>query len=505
MWKKGIATRPHVGEIRTMSDEQDPPALSLRPRKKPVEDEAAAAAKDTQAEKPKLSLKSKTSGDATEAPTLSLKPKSAEPAPATPAPAEPAAAPTKPRVKPKLSIKLGDDAKKEPVAAQTPAPAPEAEKPAEPAPEAKPRLKPKLSLGTDAAAEKSAAAKPVEVPAIAPELPPPPSATESDPAVEEAPVVEHRDETNPAVDPAVQEALKKAKAEKPKLKLNISKPADTLEKETKPASAAVPPDLPPPPGKGSANLPPPVPVVTDDNGKSATTPPMPLPEEEDIDDDDDDDSEAPVRKRMRPEQRPIFKIAVILIGVLLVGAIGAGGYMVYNMMFGLDEFVPPAPSVATTPEESPPVDLTGASSLAGKMIEKAQNAADAIGQTTEAVKEAAGAFGEDGNEADDALSDAEALVSSPNAESPSEVIDNTSEPVTPTAVQPTQAFQDWVSGAVISGVREGSEPRAFINNLLVKIGDPVDAQLGITFDNVDAEGNLVIFKDRTGAIVGKRY
>ena len=39
----------------------------------------------------------------------------------------------------------------------------------------------------------------------------------------------------------------------------------------------------------------------------------------------------------------------------------------------------------------------------------------------------------------------------------------------------------------------------------MKQGDTVDSQLGITFDSVDAERNLVIFKDATGAIVGKRY
>ncbi len=62
-----------------------------------------------------------------------------------------------------------------------------------------------------------------------------------------------------------------------------------------------------------------------------------------------------------------------------------------------------------------------------------------------------------------------------------------------------------MSDAVITSVREGSEPRAFINNIFVKQGDTVDAQLRITFDSVDAERNLVIFKDTTGAIVGKRY
>lgn len=67
-----------------MSDEQDPPALSLRPRKKPADDEAAADSKDAQTEKPKLSLKPKTDSASSEAPSLSLKPKTAEPAKESP-------------------------------------------------------------------------------------------------------------------------------------------------------------------------------------------------------------------------------------------------------------------------------------------------------------------------------------------------------------------------------------------------------------------------------------
>ena len=359
--------------------------------------------------------------------------------------------------------------------------------------ESKPRLKPKLSLGTDDATEKPEAEKPADpAPAPAPEPPPavsePPAIAEEAPVTKTAPEVEHSDESNPALDPAVLEALKKAKAEKPKLKLNISKTADTPESEAKSADAA-PPNLPPPSAKDPSNLPPPVPVVTDENGKSATTPPMPLPSEDDVDDDDDDDSEAPARKRLRPEQRPIFKVAVVVIIFLLIGALGAGGYMAYNIMFGgPDEVATPA-----TPVSAPPAttESAGPSSVAGQLIQQAQDAAAAHDDVTDAVDTAI-----DGD-----VPVEDTLV----AETPRVIIDTSVESVTPTAVQPSQAFQTWVSSAVISGVRESTEPRAFINSLLVKRGDTVDAQLGIIFDNVDAERNLVIFKDRTGAIVGKRY
>ena len=63
----------------------------------------------------------------------------------------------------------------------------------------------------------------------------------------------------------------------------------------------------------------------------------------------------------------------------------------------------------------------------------------------------------------------------------------------------------WVSEARISGVREGDSPRAFINGILVRKGDMIEPQLGIVFDGVDPVRNLLIFRDDTGAIVGKKY
>lgn len=438
-----------------MSDEQDPPALSLRPRKKPADDDAVAGSCPTDAEKPILSLKPKAKAASLPAdtaekppPALSLKPKLAEP-----------------EVKP------------------TEAPAVEP---------VKPRLKPKLSLGTDSATIPSAEEQPAEPEPVPPVI---------EAAEQQPPVVEHRDESNPAIDPVVLEALRKAKTEKPKLKLSISKPVETVASEEIPEEPAEPApkiDLPPPPGfEKNSNLPPPVPVVTNELGESATAPPIPMPVDED--DDEDDDSEAPVRKRLRPEQRPIFKLVVVIIGIVLIGAIGAGGYMVYNIMFGEpDVFIKPtprSPPVVVTPAEpaaEPTAEPAGPRSTAGKLIQKAQDAAASHEEVTDAVNAA--------------MDDPETPAEVPVADTPEVTVDTApATPVPSAAVLPSQNFQAWVSSAVISGVREGSRPRAFINSILVEQGDMVNAQFGITFDRVDAERNLVIFKDRTGAVVGKRY
>lgn len=472
-----------------MSDESEPPALSLRPRKKPEDDTAGTGeGKDAGTAPPKLSLKPKSAekapapgagADATteEKPRLSLKPKAkpAEPAPAPAAPETP-----QPRAKPKLSIHTDSEP-----AATTPAAPPASESPPAADP-ASPRPKPKLSL----AASETASEEPVEPePTPESEAPPPP-------------VEIHRDETNPGIDPAVKEALKKAKSEKPKLKLTVSK-ADSA---ASPATPAKPPlqqssgfvgdaAAPPPPpsvaktADADPSLPPPLPVVTNAEADPATTPPLPPPAQLAEDNDEDDDSEAPARKRLRPEQRPIFKIAVMAVILLLIGGIGAGGYLVYTMFFASPELNPytaPLQAVSEpTPAETP---AEGPASMAGQLIEKAQGAVDAHNEVVEAANEAA------------EVTEASAATTSPQV-----TIDISDAPVAPTSVQPSAAFQDWVNNVVISGVAETSNPRAFINGVLVKRGDTVDHGLGIVFDDIDGDENLVLFKDASGALVGKRY
>lgn len=452
--------------------------MSLRPRKKPEDENSGAGeAKDAEKAAPKLSLKPKSTeqpaaGEATaqERPKLSLKPKTkpaetAAPAPAAETAPEPPAA--EPRAKPKLSIKTETEPVVE-TAAPEPAPT------EEPAPS---RPKPKLAMAPKEPGE--------ETPAAPESTPPTPPA---------APVETHRDETNPGIDPAVKEALKRAKSEKPKLKLTVSKA--TAPTET-PAADALPQqssgfvgDAPTPaPSTASPEadptLPPPLPVVTDGEADPATTPPLPPPSQLADDGDDDDDSEAPARKRLRPEQRPLFKIAVIAVVVLVLGGVAFGGYLVYNMFFAAPELNPYAAPLQAI-SEPPPAEEPA--SVAGQLIEQAQEAVAAHEEGVEAADEAA-----------------EVPAETPAATSPTVTLDLSDAPATPSVIEPSAAFRDWVNNVVISGVAETSNPRAFINGVLVKRGDTVDHGLGIVFDDVDPDENLVLFKDPTGAVVGKRY
>lgn len=67
------------------------------------------------------------------------------------------------------------------------------------------------------------------------------------------------------------------------------------------------------------------------------------------------------------------------------------------------------------------------------------------------------------------------------------------------------AFKAWVAQAKISGVFHGSPARALVNGRTFRSGQVADETLGITFDHLDDETKSIVFKDRTGATVARRY
>jgi hypothetical protein len=44
-----------------------------------------------------------------------------------------------------------------------------------------------------------------------------------------------------------------------------------------------------------------------------------------------------------------------------------------------------------------------------------------------------------------------------------------------------------------------------INGRLTRTGETVDSALGISFDSIDADRKQLLFKDRTGATVTRKY
>jgi predicted component of type VI protein secretion system len=76
------------------------------------------------------------------------------------------------------------------------------------------------------------------------------------------------------------------------------------------------------------------------------------------------------------------------------------------------------------------------------------------------------------------------------------------------ASEASPAFRSFVANAKIAGVFQGDPPKPaaiMLNGRLARAGEVVDPGLGVTFDSVEPEKKLIIFKDKAGATVTRRY
>jgi len=75
----------------------------------------------------------------------------------------------------------------------------------------------------------------------------------------------------------------------------------------------------------------------------------------------------------------------------------------------------------------------------------------------------------------------------------------------PSPVPPSVAFIIWVDRARISGLRTGETSKIIVNGLTVQPEQILDHSLGIVVESVDPATSIVRFRDRNGAIIGKRF
>lgn len=69
----------------------------------------------------------------------------------------------------------------------------------------------------------------------------------------------------------------------------------------------------------------------------------------------------------------------------------------------------------------------------------------------------------------------------------------------------TPAYKAFISNAKINSVIGGNSPKATINGRVIRPGEMVDGTLGIVLEGVDVEARQLIFKDKAGAVVARRY
>lgn len=408
----------------------------------------------------------------------------ADPAPPAPAPAGPVSgsspvvppAPTDAEpVKIRLRPKLTSAEPSAPAASAPPATPPVPPESASPA-EEKPRLKPRLAVESAAKAEPSpapAAAAPAEV--VAPT--PPPAIVSPVPSTGSAP----------------------AEPGKFKLKPKGPEPAPTMPVVSAAPVPAPPPavaeGLPPAPEGAAEPLPtgvtgepakPKIPHVRAPEGVDEAPAPLPIPP-------------APRRRRFSPKMLG----ALAALGVIVVCAI----------IFVLSRFLsppPPPPPVvrkAVVPKKAPPAatnvtpPAAGAVSVPGKMVEKAKSVV--AGHEKELVRPVAGVSGEEatsGNLTTPATKPPALTATTPIAPGLTATTSDLN-----STVDASPAFRSWVANAKISGIFQGATPRALINGRTVRVGQMVDEGLGAVFEGINSETKEIIFKDKTGATVSRRY
>ncbi len=67
------------------------------------------------------------------------------------------------------------------------------------------------------------------------------------------------------------------------------------------------------------------------------------------------------------------------------------------------------------------------------------------------------------------------------------------------------SFFYWVVNQNISGVFQSPPHRVMLNGRLAYEGDEISRALGITFDHLDSANKLIVFRDKSGAIVTRSY
>jgi hypothetical protein len=234
-----------------------------------------------------------------------------------------------------------------------------------------------------------------------------------------------------------------------------------------------------------------------------------------------------VAAAVTPDSEPVKRgPGRLIFGAIAVVVLGAGGFFGWKYFLAKPAPASATPEVAAATPAAPaaaapvpakpatpapaapggptPVDtLNKIAALPGNAINKAQDAIAARRANGQSRVDAA-ALGED--------APAKSAAVKPAAPPPGTSTAMT--PVAPNLSATTQldaapeaspAFLAWVVNTKVNGVFQGTPGRAMINGRLTRTGENVDAALGIIFDSIDADRKQLLFKDRSGATVSRKY
>ena len=192
--------------------------------------------------------------------------------------------------------------------------------------------------------------------------------------------------------------------------------------------------------------------------------------------------------------------------LLVFAALGAGGY------FGWPYLQPQFARLMTSKTAAGPTPSDTLNKIAHAPAAAINKAQDAI-----ATRRASGQTRIDAAVTGDELPEKKPLFApavATKAKTPASAAAPTMAPLAPGLAASVQIeaagdaspeFRIFVANAKVSGVFQGAPPRAMINGRLTRVGETAEPTLGIVFDGVDAEKKQLSFKDRSGAVISRRY
>jgi hypothetical protein len=237
--------------------------------------------------------------------------------------------------------------------------------------------------------------------------------------------------------------------------------------------------------------------------------------------------------RVRSEQEPGVRLktealkqnglAKPLISALAVVVISGGGFFVFRILTNRSQpssavpakAAPAVVSPATKPGPTPSATLNAVAAAPARAIAKAKDviaAAERRAVTEEKIDSLEG--------------------NSPKAERPVSVALTQRPPLPPAIAKPTlvpvtstsqlapgvsantvvkvageasQQVRSWVASAKISGLFAGTPPRMLINGRMVLGGQIADDALEITFAGIDPKSKMLVFRDKNGATVSRKF
>jgi hypothetical protein len=291
-----------------------------------------------------------------------------------------------------------------------------------------------------------------------------------------------------------------------------------------PADTPAPPrevaPVAPPTAPGAAGRPA-VPSAADPAGRSGKSkPPMPVPyvkvEAADL------VPEVDLAVKLPSPKRGSWKKAAGVIAVLAAAGYGAyagwphlpaefsvAGYTLRTKPgFAITKAKAAAPNSLPTPSET----LNKLAQMPANALNKAQDAL-AARRASGQVRVDAAAVGEDLPAKTFGVPPAAPIKpASPPPQAPTRTTPVTTIAPGMSAPAPVEAapeaapeFRAFVVGARISGIFQGNPARAVINGKLSRAGEVVDPGLGIIFEGLDDGRKSLVFKDRTGATVTRRF